>query len=284
MLFVFWAWQRCIAATAVDAAAVDAGIGRPGQMMDGGVYRVAFPRSDLSVTVNGVKLFPGFALGGYAAFVPAPPGVLAVGDLVLLDREIRPVMDSLVKSGFEITALHNHLRYERPHLMYMHFMATGDARTIATNLRAALALSKTPLGPIAQNVPQALGFQNAIESGLGRSGKVNGKVLSIAAPRAESIEMNGVVLPPAAGVATAMNFQDAGAGNVATTGDFVLIGSEIGPVQQALLAHGVEVTALHSHMIDDTPHLYYMHFWAVGPPAEIVAGLKDALSRITLKP
>jgi uncharacterized protein DUF1259 len=283
-LFIFGAAQSCIAADAVNTTAIDAGIGRSGQMMDGGVYRVAFPRTDLSVTVRGIKLLPGFALGGYAAFVTASNGVLAVGDLVLLDREVKPVMDSLVKFDFQITALHNHLRYEQPHVMYMHFMASGDAGTIARNLRTALALSRTPLGPASKAQPQPPSFKNAIETGLGRSGKVNGKVLSIGVPRAENVEMNGVIVPPAAGVATAINFQDAGAGNVATTGDFVLIGSEVAPVQQALLAHGIEVTALHSHMIDDSPHLYYMHFWGVGPPATIAAGLKDALSHVNVKP
>src|SRR6516164_2831091 len=250
VLFALWTSQICPAADVVDTAAIDAGIGRSGQLMDGGAYRVALPRSDLSVTVRGVKLLPGFALGGYAVFVPGPQGVLAVGDLVLLDREIKPVMDSLVKAGFKITALHNHLRYEQPHVMYMHFMAIGNAGTVAGNLRAALAFSNTPLGPAPKSQPQALTFKSAIEGGLGRSGKVNGKVFSISVPRAESIEMNGVVVPPAAGVATALNFQDAGSGEVATTGDFVLSNSEVGPVQQALLAHGIEITALHSHMID----------------------------------
>jgi hypothetical protein len=283
-LLAFCAVQRCLADDAVNTAAIDAAIGRSGQAMDGGVYRVAFPRSDLSVSANGVKLLPGFALGGYASFVPSPGGALAVGDLVLLDSEVKPVMDSLLKSGFEITALHNHLRYEQPHVMYMHFMATGDAVTIATSLRTALALSKTPLGPMSKSAPQTLDFQSAIESGLGRPGKINGKVLSIGVPRAKPVEMGGVTVPPAAGVATALNFEDAGGGNVATTGDFVLIGSEVAAVQQALLSHGIEVTALHSHMIDDSPHLYYMHFWAVGPPAAIAAGLKDALSHVEVKP
>jgi hypothetical protein len=273
-----------LTATSVDTAAVDRGIGRSGQAMDGGVYRVAFPRSDLSVKIGDVKLLPGFALGGYAAFVPAEPGTLAVGDLVLLDSEIEPVMESLERSGFQITALHNHLRNERPHVMYLHFMAAGDAGTIAKNLRGALALSKTPLGPMAKAISAQLFFKQTIETGLGRSGKVNGKVLSVSAPRAETVVMNRTTIPPAAGVATAMNFQDAGGGNVATTGDFVLVASEVAPVEHVLLARGFEVTAIHSHMIDDTPHLYYMHFWAVAPPATLAAGLKDALSHVNVQP
>ncbi len=273
-----------VAATTLDTTAIDSAIGRTGQAMNGGVYRIAFPRNDLSVRVGDLKLLPGFALGGYAVFLSTAQGALAVGDLVLLDREIQPVMTSLEQSGFQITAVHNHLRNEQPHVMYMHFMAAGDAATVAKSLRAALALSSTPLGPAATTVPQPPSFEAAIEQGLGRTGKVSGKVLSIGVPRAETIEMNGVTIPPAAGVAIAMNFQDAGGGNVATTGDFVLIGSEVGPVQQSLISHGFEVTALHSHMIDDTPHLYYMHFWGVASPASIAAGLKDALSHVNVAP
>jgi hypothetical protein len=216
LLLVATAATTCpvLGASTIDAAAVDGALGRTGQMMDGGVYRVAFPRTDLSVTIGNVKLLPGFALGGYAAFVPTDRGSIAVGDLVLLDGEIGPVMNSLQHSGFDITALHNHLRNERPHVMYMHFMGSGDAAHLAGSLRQALALSKTPLAPLAKSRPQALDFKDAVERGLGRSGKVSGAVLSISAPRADPIAMNGTTIPPAAGVATAMNFEDAGNGTL----------------------------------------------------------------------
>src|SRR5947209_2041280 len=155
------------AAAPLDTAAIDAAIGRTGQSLDGGVYRVSFPRSDLHITVGDVTVAPGLALGGYAAFVPENGGTLAVGDLVLLEDEIQPVMDSLKSAGVEITALHNHLRGESPHVMYMHFMAFGDAAALAKQIRTALALSKTPLGPVTAHPSQALAFQNAIEQTLG---------------------------------------------------------------------------------------------------------------------
>jgi len=272
------------ASPALDTAAISSALGRSGQTMDGGVYRVSFPRSDLHVTIGSTTLLPGFALGGYAAFIPEDSGVLAVGDLVLLEGEIQPVMQALQQSGFQITALHNHLRGESPHVMYMHFMASGDAGTIAKQVRAALALSKTPLGPLAAAAPKTLGFQEAIESALGRKGKISGSVLSFSVPRLEAITTNGITVPPAAGVATAINFEDAGGGNVATTGDFVLLGSEVPAEEQTLLANGIQVTALHHHMIDDMPHLYYMHFWAVGPPSRVAGALAKALSHTNVKP
>jgi uncharacterized protein DUF1259 len=263
----------------IDTAAIAGALGRIGTE-SGTVYRVSFPRSDLKVRIGNVALLPGFALGGYAAFFPGPGGALAAGDLVLLEDEIQPVMLSLQHSGFEITALHNHLRNESPHVMYLHFMAEGDAVALARSLRAALALSRTPLGPVQPAAPKSLAFQSAIETTIGRTGKVNGSVLSFSIPRPETITMNGTAVPPAAGVATAINIEDAGDGRVAAMGDFVLVGSEVHAVQQALLAHNFEVTAIHSHMIDDSPHLYYMHFWAVGSPAAIAGGLKAALALV----
>jgi Domain of Unknown Function (DUF1259) len=272
--------STAVAAPSIDTSAIDAGTGRSGQLMDGGVYRVSFPRSDLDVRVGGVKVQPGLGLGGYAAFVTEPQTTLVVGDLVLLEGEIQPVMSSLKSHGFEITALHNHLQGETPHVMFMHFMATGQPGTLATNLHSSLALSKTPLGPLPKSQPQSLAFQSAIEQGLDRKGKVSGPILSVSVPRAETITMNGMTVPPAAGVATAMNFEDAGNNMVATTGDFVLIANEVEPVQQALLSHGIEVTALHHHMLGDDPHLYYMHFWSVQSPDKIAAGLKAALAPV----
>jgi hypothetical protein len=267
----------------LDTSVIAKAIGRSGTSMPGGVYRVSFPRSDLHVVIGDVPLAPGLALGSYAAFKSEAQKTLAVGDLVLLEDEIQPVMNSLRASGLQITALHNHLRNERPHVMYMHFMGTGDAATIAAALRKALAFSHTPMGPSKLADTTTPWFASAIEQTLGRTGKSANGILAISAPRKEDVTMQGMSVPPAMGVATALNFQAVGNTRVATTGDFVLIGSEVGPVQQALTAHSIEVTALHSHMIGDSPTLYYMHFWAVGTPNAIAAGLKDALSDVAVK-
>jgi uncharacterized protein DUF1259 len=268
----------------LDTAAISSALGRSGTEMAGNVYRVGFPRSDLHVRVANKAISPGLALGGYAAFVPETRGTLVVGDLVLLEPEIAPVMASLEGSGFEITALHNHLRGESPHVMYMHFMAVGAGATLAKQLRDALATSSTPLGALPSSVPAVLPFEPVIERTLGRKGRINGSILSVSVPRAETITLDGMVVPPAAGVATAINFEDMGGGNVAAAGDFVLLGSEIAAVQSSLLANGFEITALHHHMIDESPHLYYMHFWVVGDPAKVASALHDALSHTNALP
>jgi Domain of Unknown Function (DUF1259) len=267
----------------IDTAAIVKALGRNGTAMPGGVYRVSFPRSDLRVTIGSIRIAPGLALGSYAAFEPAGAGALAAGDLVLLEDEIEPVTQSLQASGFQITALHNHLRNERPHVMYLHFMATGDAATIATNLHKALSLTHTPLVTPKPPDMSAPWFASDLQQSLGRTGKSTNGVISISIARQEDVTMDGTPIAPAMGVATALNFQGVGNARVATTGDFVLIGSEVVPVERTLISHGFEVTALHSHMIDDSPHLYYMHFWAVDTPPAIGSALKDALSHVAVK-
>ena len=267
----------------LEVTAIDKALGRTGSTMPGEVYRVSFPRSDLHVRVGTLTLAPGFALGSYAAFKAENETTLVVGDLALREGEIQRVMTSLENSGFRITALHNHLRNESPHVMYLHFMGTGPAATLAAGLRSALALTATPLG--AQKTPDAAApwFAPAIQSGIGYNGKSANRILSVSVPRAEAITMQGYALPPAMGVAIAMNFQDAGTNRVATTGDFVLIGSEVDAVEGALKAHGFELTALHHHMIGDSPPLYYMHFWSIQSPQAVASGLKAALAHINLQ-
>lgn len=268
---------------ALDTAAIDKALGRSGTAVADGVYRVSFPRSDLKVAIGGVRLAPGLALGSYAAFKMEAQGSLALGDLVLTEPEIQPVMQSLRDSGLQITALHNHLRSERPHVMYMHFMGTGDASTIAGSLRKALALSATPMGPPKTADATPPWFAKSIEDTLGRSGKSSNGVLSIGVPRQENITMQGMSVPAAMGVATSLNFQAVDNTRIATTGDFVLTASEVPSVEQTLVSNHFEVTALHSHMMGDSPALYYMHFWAVGEPRAIAAGLKDALSHVAVR-
>jgi len=276
------------AAQPLDTAAISAALGRTGNMMPGDVYRVGLPRTDLHVTIDGLVLKPGFALGGYAVYKAEPQGTLVLGDMVLLPSEVSAVQQSLESSGFAITALHNHLLNEVPHVVYMHYLRVGDAGPMSADLRKALAFTKIPAAapaPSAAAAAPATKFagEDVIEQVLGRKGTVTGGVLSIGAPRAETVTLNGMTIPPSMGVATAMNFQPADAGGVATTGDFVLIASEVGPVEKALKAHGFLATALHQHMLGDVPTLYYMHFYAVGTPDAIASGLKDGLSHVNLK-
>ena len=261
-------------------APVEEALGRKGAMQPGDVIKFSFPRSDLSVTAAGVALKPALALGGWVAFKEIGAGrAMAMGDLVLTEDEVNPVMQALQQGGVEQTALHNHVLNESPRVMYMHIAAHGDAAKIARTIHDALAQSKTPLGtPAAPAAPSAADLDTAaVAKALGVAGRLNGVVYQVSVPRREKITEMGHEVPPAMGVATAINFQPTGGGKAAITGDFVMLGSEVNPVIRALRSHGIQVTALHSHMLDESPRLFFMHFWANDDAATLARGLRAAL-------
>ena len=271
--------------TSGDWKAVDAALGRSGNMQPGEVYKFAMPRKDLKVTKDGVTIAPGLALGSWAAFKSMGSQTMLMGDLVLTEDEVESVMLKLQQNGIQQTALHNHLLGENPHILYMHIAGQGDAVKLASTLSSALALTKTPGGaslpgsgtvPTATEKPTDLNVQG-IEKALGFSGKVNGGILQITVPRNEKIMEEGLEIPPSMGTATAINFQPTGGGKAAISGDFVLLAKEVNPVLKALRTYGIEVEAVHNHMLDDEPHLYFMHFWANDDGVKEARGLRAAL-------
>jgi hypothetical protein len=265
-----------------DWSGVEQALGRKGAPNPGGVIRFSFPGSDLSVTVGGVALKPALALGGWVAFKELAGGqAMAMGDLVLTEDEVSPVMAALQAGGVEQTALHNHVLKESPRVMYMHILAHGDPSKIARAIHDALALSKTPLGPAPP--PSATSGSDLDTAGiaraLGLAGKLNGVVYQVTVPRSEKIMEMGTEVPPSMGVATAINFQPTGGGKAAITGDFVLRANEVNPVIRALRENRIEVTAVHSHMLDEEPRLFFMHFWANDDAVQLARGVRAALDR-----
>src|SRR5436309_9318318 len=271
-------------AGATDWKPVEQALGKAGSMQPGDVYKVSLPRSDLKVTVGGVELKPALALGSWVAFKKAGDMTTVMGDLVLTEDEVTPVMTKLEEGGVEPTALHNHVLHESPRVMYMHISAIGDAVKIAKAIHDALALSKTPFAaPAIGNCPQELGNDTKqIDQILGHSGKVNGEVYQFSLARAEKIMDNDMEVPPSMGVAHAINFQPTGGGKAAITGDFVLIASEVNPVIRALRDNGIEITALHSHMLVESPRLFFMHFWAQDDAQKLARGLRAALDHMNI--
>ena len=262
------------------ASSIDATLGRAGAVQPGGLYKFSFPRSDLRVTIGDVQLKPALALGSWLGFLPVGrTDALVMGDLVLVENEIGPVMRALQQGGIEQTALHNHLRGESPHVMYMHIMGSGKPETIARAIHSALALTGTPAtaAPAATPPAQVELDTAAIARILGQTGKLNGVVYQETIPRAEVIRMDGHVIPASMGVGTAINFQPTAAGRAVATGDFVLLGTEVNNVIRALHSHDIEVTALHSHMLGESPRLFFMHFWGDGETSAVARGLRSAL-------
>jgi hypothetical protein len=270
----------------VDWSKVDAALGRKPAAVGGDVHRYGFPRSDLQVTLDGVAIKPGLALGGWVAFKPAHGGVMAMGDIVLLETEINPVMAKLIESGLDITAVHNHLLRANPATFYMHIAGHGDPEKVATAIHDALAVSKTPMTPPAAPAAQpAIDLDTAqLDQIIGVKGNPNGGVYGFGVPRRDQVTEAGMALTPAGplGLATGIAFQPTGNGHAAITGDFVLAGDEVNPVLKTLRQNGIEVTALHSHMLDEQPRLYFMHFWANDDAIKLAKGLRAALDKAAM--
>src|SRR5260221_5426000 len=267
-----------------DWSDVGKALGKDGAMQPGGVYRVSLPRTDLKVSLDGVAIKPGFALGGWLAFEPAGDQAMVMGDLVMTQDEINPVMKKLEDSGIEITALHNQLLPAEAATMYMHLMGHCDTVQLAQELHAALSLSKTPFeAPSGTSQPQSMELDTAsIDKIIGAQGKANGGVLQYGIPRAEKITESGMPSPPALSSALAINFQPTGSGKAAITGDFVLIAKEVNPVAKALRDNGIEVTPVHNHILDDQPRLFFMHFWANDDAQKLAKGLRAALDKVNV--
>lgn len=267
-------------------ASIDTVLGRSGMAQPGGVMKYGFPRSDMQVTLNGVRLRPALALGSWLAFRDVGNGrAMVMGDLVLDESEVAPVIRALQEGGVEPTAVHNHLLHETPRVTYVHVSAMGDAMRAAQTVRAALDLTHTPpsVAPPASPPPVDLDTA-AIARILGVAGKANGGVYQVAVPRREVIREQGMEILPSMGVATAINFQSTGNGRAAVTGDFVLRATEVSAVMRALRAAGIEPTALHSHMLDEEPRLLFMHFWGNDDALSLARGLRTALNRAGAKP
>lgn len=266
-------------------SSVDSIMGRTGAAQPGDVRKYSFPRSDLKVVVKGVQLKPALALGSWIAFERVGTKTAAMGDLVLTETELGPVMSALQKGGVEQTALHNHVLGESPRVMYMHVTAHGDAAAIARAVRAALRLTGTPLARPAAAATAPFDLDTAaVSTALGYRGSVNGGVYQVSVPRSEKIVDHDMEIPPSMGVATAINFQPTGSGRAAITGDFVMTADEVNPVIRALQAGHIQPTGLHSHMLGESPRLFFMHFWAIDDAVALARGLKAALAETKVVP
>ena len=263
-------------------AGVDKNLGRSGQESDG-VYKVGFPRSDLDVHIGSTKLEAGAALGSWAAFYGNGNDVVTDGDLVVTSDELGPVVSALQAHQLEVSGIHNHLAGETPAVYYVHFFGRGTAAQLSSAVDAALKTTKTPRGPSPPAAAANISYDRAtIEKALGKQGQTKGKVLSFSFPRAHKITMHQQELPPAMGMATSINFQPSGKG-VSATGDFVVDEPQVQAVVHALREHSILVTALHNHLLDDSPRMVFIHFWAEGSANDVAQGLKAAVDASNMK-
>jgi hypothetical protein len=287
-LVVLFVGSRCLISMGQNASQsalpqVDTVFQQTGKSLPGDVTKYTWPRSDLHVMVAGTKIEPGLALGSWAAFKNEKESnkTMVMGDLVLSNAEVNPVVESLQQSGFQILAIHNHLMNESPSVMYVHYEGHGPAAMLAKDLKDAFAKTATPSPskvPAAKATSGEQAIFDKVQEALGKKGNLAGHVLQVSVPRKEKIEDAGMEIPPGMGMAISINFQNVG-NQVATTGDFVLIADEVNPVIRELTTHGIQVTALHSHMLDENPRLFFLHFWGLGSAEKMGEGLKAALAK-----
>jgi hypothetical protein len=266
-----------------DWKAVDRAMGRTGKLQPDGVQKYSMPRSDLKVTTARVTVKPALALGSWVAFHRARGRTIAMGDLVLTENEITPVIAKLKEMGVEATALHNHLLRESPTVMYLHIHGEGDPVKIAQAVHAALELTQTPAAkPDARSTPIPLDTLGVARA-LGYSGNVKDGVYQVTVPRTDPVRVHGVEAPPSMGLATAINFQPTGQNKAAITGDFVMTAEEVAPVLKALTGAGIGINSLHNHMVDEEPRLFFVHFWGNDDPVKLAQGLRAALDQMDVR-
>ncbi|GGB21146.1 DUF1259 domain-containing protein [Puia dinghuensis] len=268
VLFALKGWAQ------VDSTGLDNLFGKKGTVT-GNVYRITFPRGDLKVTIGDFPVAPGLALTSWVALHRMGAESMMMGDLVMLDSEEPAVVAKLVELGLGITAIHNHLVGEKPAIKFLHFSGSGDALKLAGEIKQVLAITGTPFGSSPAGAAPSPDW-SAVEAQLGAKGRKSGNIISYSFPRKEKLMESGMEMPAPMGMATGINLQMDGS-RAGTTGDFVLLADEVNKVVKALETHGITVTAIHNHMLYDEPRLFMLHFWGVGEPGKLAAGLKAAL-------
>lgn len=283
-LFAAAAMPALAHAAEIDWKMVDAALGKSAAV-SGDVHRYSLPRSDLKVTLDDVAIKPALALGGWVAFAPMGGEAMVMGDLVLLDTEINPVMTKLLDGGLEITAIHNHILRASPATFYLHVGGKGDPVKMAAVIRSALASGKTPFEPPTTGAAPAPAIDldtPKLDEIMGVKGTANGGVYQFGVPRRDpAVEMGMKVNGPLGG-ANAINFQPTGNGKAAITGDFLVTGDEVNPMIRVLRANDIEVTAIHSHMLDEQPRMFFIHFWAHDDALKLARGVRAALEKTAI--
>lgn len=244
----------------------------------GGYYRYAWPRRDVTLRIGDVTVSPALALGAWAGFSGEPRNATMIGDLVLTGGELKPVLAELARQRIAVTAIHNHLVGEQPPITYVHFHGQGDALELAGRLDRVLALTGAPR-PVAATSSHPVTIDTAqVFSVLGLRGRAQGAVAQVSTVLVPGqVTIHGRAVTPGLGYGSPINIQAAGAGRAVATGDFAVLGPEVTPLLDALASHGITATAVHSHLVGEHPTIYYVHFWADGPLAEVLRGLRAAL-------
>jgi Domain of Unknown Function (DUF1259) len=266
---------------ALDTATIERLSGVRGELSEKeGVFKVSVPRSDLDVSVAGVKMTPPLGLTSWAAFQKAGDQVMVMGDMVVLEDQVNPVMSAALESGLEVTALHNHFLWDVPKVMFMHIGGMGDEAQLAGAVGKVFTKIKDTSGgkgevPRIELSPAQTSLDpKPIEDTLGVKGQLASGVYKVSIGR--TTKMHGHEVGNAMGVNTWAAFAGSDAQAV-VDGDFVMLEPELQPVLKALRGAGIHIVAIHHHMVEESPRTVFLHYWGVGPTRVLATGLKAAL-------
>ena len=243
-----------------------------------GYTRYNFPRRDIALKVGDVAVSPALVLGAWAGFAGTADSAVTMGDLVLLPAELKGVLRELEAAGLGVTAIHNHLSGETPQITYVHFHGEGPALRLARAVDRVLAKTGTPR-PVSQAPAAPVTIDTAtVFRTLGMRGRASGPVVQLGAVLVPgAVTMDGRTLVPAMAYGTPINLQVVGADRMVGAGDFAVPGERTAPLIAALATHGITATAMHTHLVGESPKVYFIHFWADGKPGDVLAGLRAAL-------
>jgi hypothetical protein len=242
------------------------------------MFKITFPRNDLNVSIDNVAISPDLAFTTWLAFRPEGRGAMMMGDIVLQESDITVAEFILDSAKIQITGLHNHLINESPKIMYMHILGHGNPVSMAKVMKSVFASIGMPFGEYATPAKKTFDW-SPVNAVLGMKGTVAGDVIKYSIPRPDRITENGMEVSPFMGMATVVNFQSDDTKAI-VTGDFVLQANEIAPVMHTLISYSISVTALHNHMLDESPKIYFLHFLGYDDPVHLADGIKAALGEI----
>jgi len=266
----------------IDVATIERITGMKG-MEKNGEYKITVPQNDLKMMVDGFKIIPPMGLSSWVAFTPCGDSAMVMGDIILTETDLKPVQQEVIKQGFTITAIHNHFVRNRPNVMYMHIDRSGDVTTLSTGVKAIFdkvkqVRGKDPKAEKADSVASSLNI-GQLDSIIGSKGELSKGVYkyTIGRPDVQLLE-HGIPVSSFMGFNTWAAWQGTRE-KAAVAGDFTMLENEVAPVIKALVENGIEVVAVHNHMVHEEPKVFFLHYWGVGDADQLAKGLRAALDK-----
>ena len=254
-------------------------LGVTGQMQEGAIV-FGFPRSDIEVTIDGQPVPTGFGFGSWTAWKDMGEDSMVMGDLVLLEKEINPVISALAEADINVTALHNHFIGEIPRIMYMHVYGMGEKTALARGIRTALDKTGTPKPASAATPPTQPSLQldtKRLQEIIGQTGKEGGGVLKITLGRT-GVKMGGTEVTSSMGLNTLVAFVGTSE-RAHVAGDVAMTASEVNKVIRTLRKGGIDIAAVHNHMLDEQPRIFFLHYWGTGPAEQLAQTVREAFDQ-----